>query len=101
MQLVHYYILQIGFDHIYNFLLTFLQDITLLKPKDIGGVKHIFRYLRSTTDVGMFYSTKSYFSLIGYADADYLLNPHKVKSQIYYLFTRGILLYHGSRQCKH
>ncbi|XP_073137256.1 secreted RxLR effector protein 161-like [Henckelia pumila] len=54
-----------------------------------NGVKHIFRYLRGTTDMGLFYSKKSNFSLIGYADAGYLSDPHKAKSQTGYVFTRG------------
>ncbi|XP_073129132.1 secreted RxLR effector protein 161-like [Henckelia pumila] len=54
-----------------------------------NGVKHIFRYLRGTTDMGLFYSTKSKSSLVGYADAGYLFDPHKAKSQTGYVFTRG------------
>ncbi|XP_073061988.1 secreted RxLR effector protein 161-like [Primulina eburnea] len=54
-----------------------------------NGVKHIFRYLRGTTNMGLFYSKKSDLSLIGYADAGYLSDPHKAKSQTGYVFTRG------------
>ncbi|XP_075515360.1 secreted RxLR effector protein 161-like [Primulina tabacum] len=54
-----------------------------------NGVKHIFRYFRGTTDMRLFYSTKSKSSLVGYADARYLSDPHKAKSLTGYVFTRG------------
>ncbi|KAL0553874.1 hypothetical protein IC582_007778 [Cucumis melo] len=54
-----------------------------------NGVKHVFRYLRGTIDMGLFYSNKSNFDLVGYADAGYLSNPHKGRSQTGYLFTCG------------
>lgn len=44
-----------------------------------NDVKHIFRYLRGTTDMGLFYSIKSHSPLVGYADAGYLSDPHKAK----------------------
>ncbi|XP_074337311.1 secreted RxLR effector protein 161-like [Apium graveolens] len=53
------------------------------------GVKHIFRYLRGTTDMGLFYSNKSKAVLTGYEDAGYLSDPDKARSQIGYLFTYG------------
>ncbi|XP_074377715.1 secreted RxLR effector protein 161-like [Apium graveolens] len=45
------------------------------------GVKHIFQYLRGTTDMGLFYSNKSKAVLTGYADAGYLSDPDKARSQ--------------------
>ncbi|XP_059649936.1 secreted RxLR effector protein 161-like [Cornus florida] len=54
-----------------------------------NGVKHIMRYLRGTTDMGLFYSRKSKPQLIGYADAVYLSDPHTAQSQTGYLFTCG------------
>ena len=54
-----------------------------------NGVKHIFRYLKGTIDMGLFYSQKSGSALVGYADAGYLSDPHKAKSQTKYVFTRG------------
>uniref|UniRef100_A0A2N9I6F2 GAG-pre-integrase domain-containing protein n=1 Tax=Fagus sylvatica TaxID=28930 RepID=A0A2N9I6F2_FAGSY len=54
-----------------------------------NGVKHVLRYLRGTTDMGLFYPNKSNPQLIGYADAGYLSYPHKGRSQIGYLFTCG------------
>ncbi|XP_074346479.1 secreted RxLR effector protein 161-like [Apium graveolens] len=53
------------------------------------GVKHIFRYLRSTTNMGLFYSNKSKAVLTGYGDAGYLSHPDKAQSQTGYLFTYG------------
>ncbi|KAF7137709.1 hypothetical protein RHSIM_Rhsim07G0041900 [Rhododendron simsii] len=53
------------------------------------GIKHIFRYLRGTIDLGLFYSNGSASQLIGYADAGYLSDPHKARSQTGYVFTCG------------
>ncbi|XP_059627169.1 secreted RxLR effector protein 161-like [Cornus florida] len=54
-----------------------------------NGVKHIMRYLRETTDMGLFYARKLKPQLIGYADAGYLSDPHTARSQTWYLFTCG------------
>ena len=54
-----------------------------------NGVKYVFRYLRGTIDIGLFYQNRSKSPLIGYADAEYLSNPHKALSQTSYLFTFG------------
>lgn len=40
-------------------------------------------------DIGLYYSNLSKLDLIGYADAWYLSDPHKARSQIDYLFTYG------------
>ncbi|KAL4018248.1 hypothetical protein IC575_021838 [Cucumis melo] len=52
-----------------------------------NGVKHVLRYLRGTIDISLFYSNKSNFDLVGYANAGYLSDPHKARSQTGYLFT--------------
>ena len=36
--------------------------------------------------MGLFYSNKSKEKLLGYADAGYLSDPHKARSQIGYVF---------------
>uniref|UniRef100_A0A2N9G9W6 Reverse transcriptase Ty1/copia-type domain-containing protein n=2 Tax=Fagus sylvatica TaxID=28930 RepID=A0A2N9G9W6_FAGSY len=54
-----------------------------------NGVKHVLRYLRGTTDMRLFYPNKSNPQLVGYADAGYLSDPHKGRSQTGYLFTCG------------
>ncbi|WJZ93913.1 hypothetical protein VitviT2T_012812 [Vitis vinifera] len=51
-----------------------------------NGIKHILRYLRGTTDMGLFYSRESKQQLFGYADAGYLSNPQKGRSQTGYVF---------------
>ena len=51
-----------------------------------NGVKHIFRYLRGTEDLGLFYNDDCV--LIGYADAGYLSDPHVGISQTGYVFLR-------------
>ncbi|BBH08880.1 transposable element gene, partial [Prunus dulcis] len=55
------------------------------------GIKHVLRYLRGTTDMGLFYSSESTNaqSIIGYADAGYLSDPHQGRSQTGYVFTCG------------
>ena len=40
------------------------------------GVKQIFRYLRGTMDMGLYYSLSSKSGLVGYADAGFLSDPH-------------------------
>ncbi|KAM1356837.1 hypothetical protein PS2_030661 [Malus domestica] len=68
--------------------------------KHWNGVKDIFCYLKGTTDLGLFYTHKSpsvaapYGSridscLVGYADAGYLYDPHRARSQTGYVFTVG------------
>ncbi|XP_073138282.1 secreted RxLR effector protein 161-like [Henckelia pumila] len=52
-----------------------------------NGIKHLFRYLQGTRNI--FYSNACNLQLIGYADAGYLSDPHKGKSQTGYLFTYG------------
>ena len=51
-----------------------------------NGIKHISRYLSGTTDMGLFYSNKSKERLLGYADAGYLSDPYKTRSQTGYVF---------------
>ncbi|KAM1401329.1 hypothetical protein ACFX2F_028484 [Malus domestica] len=64
------------------------------------GVKDIFCYLKGTTDLGLFYPYESSSDaapyahqvdscLVGYADAGYLFDPHKARSQTGYVFTIG------------
>ena len=52
-----------------------------------NGIKHILRYLKGTSDMGLFYSKESKQQLLGYADAGYLSDPHKAQSQIGYVFS--------------
>ncbi|WJZ98368.1 hypothetical protein VitviT2T_016896 [Vitis vinifera] len=51
-----------------------------------NGIKYILRYLCRTTDMGLFYSRESKQQLLGYADAGYLSDPHKGRSQTGYVF---------------
>ena len=52
-------------------------------------VKHLLRYLRGTSDIGLFYSEVPKPKLLGYTDAGYLSNSHKARSQSGYVFTCG------------
>ena len=68
-------------------LLTRLYSSPTTRPWKC--VKHILCYLRGTMDIGLFYSNESKLELIGYADAQYLCDPHNAQSQTCYLFTCG------------
>ena len=46
-----------------------------------NGIKHILRSLRGTSDMRLFYSKVMEPQLLGYADAGYLSDPHKARSQ--------------------
>ena len=54
-----------------------------------NGVKHLLRYLRGTSDRGLFYSKVPKPELLGYTNAGYLSDPHKARSQSGYVFTCG------------
>jgi Reverse transcriptase (RNA-dependent DNA polymerase)/GAG-pre-integrase domain/Integrase core domain len=75
-----------------NLLARFSSEPT---KRHWNGVKHIFRYLRGTTDLGLFYKNGTghvlvgYADLVGFADAGYLSDPTKAKSQTGYVFTYG------------
>ena len=50
------------------------------------GIKNIFRYLKSTVDMGLFFDKGDKTGLVGYADAGYLSDPFSAKSQNGYVF---------------
>uniref|UniRef100_A0A2N9GLH0 Reverse transcriptase Ty1/copia-type domain-containing protein n=1 Tax=Fagus sylvatica TaxID=28930 RepID=A0A2N9GLH0_FAGSY len=54
-----------------------------------NGVKHLLRYLRGTTDMGLFYPNKSNPQLVGYANAVIFLIHTKVDHKQGILFTCG------------
>ena len=60
-----------------------------LTKRHWNGIKHILRYLCGTSDMGLFYSKAMEPQLLGYADAGYLSDPHKARSQTGYIFTYG------------
>ena len=54
------------------------------------GVKDILRYLRGSEDLGLYYeNTRAAEGLVGYADAGFLSDPHKARSQTGYVFLQG------------
>jgi len=53
-------------------------------------IKHILKYLKGTLDMGLFYAHKGSADLVSYADAGYLSDPHKTRSQMGYVFTCGV-----------
>ncbi|KAG7583422.1 hypothetical protein ISN44_As08g029370 [Arabidopsis suecica] len=54
-----------------------------------NGIKHVFRYLQGTIDLGLFYTKNINGQMIGFADAGYLSDPHKARSQTGYVFMIG------------
>ena len=52
-----------------------------------NGIKHILRYLKGTSDTGLFYSKESKQQLLGYANVGYLSDTHKARSQTEYVFS--------------
>lgn len=54
-----------------------------------AGVKHLFRYLRGTEDLGLHYTKEATANLVGYADAGYKSDPVTGKSQTAYLFLKN------------
>ncbi|XP_074337364.1 secreted RxLR effector protein 161-like [Apium graveolens] len=67
-----------------NLLARFSSDPT---KRHWDGIKYIFRYLRGTIDLGLFFPNNSRSRLVGYADAGYMSDPHFGRSQTGYLFT--------------
>src|SRR6266542_335949 len=51
-----------------------------------AGIKNIFRYLNGTKNLCLFYKHNQDKIIIGYTDADYLLDPHNARSQIWFVF---------------
>ncbi|XP_070664652.1 secreted RxLR effector protein 161-like [Malus domestica] len=66
-----------------------------------NGVKDVFRYLKGTTYLGLFYTHKSMREdvapldprvdsrLVGYTNVGYLSDPHRAHSQTVFVFTIG------------
>ena len=69
-----------------NLLARYSSALTL---RHWNGVKHLLRYLRGTSDMGLFYSKVPKLELLGYTDAGYLSDPHKARSESGYVFTCG------------
>ena len=61
-----------------DFLVNLLERYNSAPTKrHWNEIKHILRYLRGTSDMGLFYSKAMEPQLLGYADAGYLSDPHK------------------------
>ena len=89
-QLVHLCILLTILDQILHFSINlFARCSSSPTKRHWNGIKHILRYLRGTIDMRFFYSNKSNFNLVGFADSGYLTDPHKSRSQTGYLLTCG------------
>jgi hypothetical protein len=52
-------------------------------------VKHLFRYLRGTEDLGLLYTTGGIKEIIGYADAGFRSDEVSGKSQTGYIFLKN------------
>ena len=76
MYLVNYTQLDITFS--VNLLARYSSAPT---KRHWNGIKHVLRYLLGTCDMGFFYSKTLEPQFFGYADAGYLSDPHKARSQ--------------------
>jgi hypothetical protein len=52
-------------------------------------IKYILHYLCGTRDMRLFYRKDTKSKVVGYADAGYLSDPYKARSQSGYVFTYG------------
>ena len=84
MSLEHYFISQIAF--VVNLLARFSTSSTMRHWKDI---KHIFRYLQGSQDLGLLYTRNQDMTLVGYSDAGYMSDPYNVRSCTGYVFLCG------------
>jgi hypothetical protein len=67
-----------------NVLVRYNSDPT---RRHWNRIKHVLRYLCGTHDMRLFYRKDTKSKLVGYADAWYLSDPHKARSQSGYVFT--------------
>ena len=54
-----------------------------------NDIKHIFRYLQGSQDLGLLYIRNQDMTLVGYSDAGYMSDPHNARSQTGYVFLCG------------
>ena len=54
-----------------------------------AGIKHLFRYLHGTEDLGLLYSRDEATRFVGYADVGYKSDPKSGKSQTGYIFLKN------------
>ena len=69
-----------------NLLERFSSSLT---QRHWNKIKHVFRYLRETTNSDLFYFRWSKKEMIGYVGVVYLSDPHKGRYQTWYVFTCG------------
>jgi hypothetical protein len=53
------------------------------------GVKTIFRYLKGTQDLGLWFPKEENLIMVGNVDADYMSGPHNARSQTGFVFLCG------------
>ena len=54
-----------------------------------NDIKHIFRYLQRSQDLGLLYIRNQDMTLVGYSDVGYMSDPHNARSQTGYVFLCG------------
>ncbi|XP_074358006.1 secreted RxLR effector protein 161-like [Apium graveolens] len=73
-----------------NLLARFSSDPT---KRHLDEIKHIFRYLRGTIDLGLFFPNNSRSRLVGYADAGtcqiLMLGDHKQGEAVLFFLREG------------
>lgn len=84
------------------FVVSLLEKISSsLTHRHWIGIKQIFRCLKGTIGLGLFYSNNLNSQLVGYANDGYLSDPHRGRSQTRYVLHLEVQLYHGIQQNKH
>ena len=69
-----------------NLLARFIASPTRRHWNDI---KHIFRYLQGSQDLGLLYTRNQDMALVGYSDVGYMSDPYNAKSKTSYVFLCG------------
>ena len=77
------------------------RSSSALTRRHWNGIKHVLRYLRGTSDMGLFYSKTLEQQFFGYVDAGYLSNHHK--QDIFYLwkYYNSLEISKTNNGCKH
>ena len=85
--LLHLYILSIvHVQTLFFFVNLLVRYSSAPTRKHWNDIKHILRYLCGTTNIGLFYSRESKQQFLRYANAGYLSDPYKGRSQTGYVF---------------
>lgn len=80
---------------------TVSQFANNLAQEHVVAVKHIFRYLRNYSSLGIIYKRSNSFSLHGYVDSDWAMDLITHRSTTEYLFTLASGVINASSKRQH